>query len=69
MPWVKGSGIAAAAVRVSAGAWVQALAQELPYALDETIKKIYIYYVYIPSVVSDFCMLVKIKTLFDNSGV
>ena len=33
MEWVKGSGIAAAA------AWIQSLAQELPYATGGAIKK------------------------------
>ena len=37
--WVKGSGVAAAVVQVTAAAWIQSLAQELPYATGAAIKK------------------------------
>ena len=36
--WVNGSGIAVAAAWVAAVAWIQSLAQELPYAADVAIK-------------------------------
>ena len=38
-PWVKVSGIAAAAVWVPAAAPIQSLAQELPNAMGAAIKK------------------------------
>ena len=37
--WVKESGVAKAAAEVTAAAWIQSLAQELPYALGEVIEK------------------------------
>ena len=36
--WVKGSGTASAVASVTAVAQIQSLAQELPYAMDVTIK-------------------------------
>ena len=41
MQWVKGTGIAAAAVRVTVVAQIQSLAWELPYAMGEAIKNVY----------------------------
>ena len=37
--WVKGSGIATAATKLTAMAWIQSLAQELLYSMDAAIKK------------------------------
>ena len=37
--WVKGSSIATAVVWVVDAAWIQSLAQELPYSRDAAIKK------------------------------
>ena len=42
--WVKGPGIATAVVNVAGAAWIQSLAQELPYATSVAIKKIKIFY-------------------------
>ena len=36
--WVKGSGIAASIAQIAAVAWIQSLAQELPYATGVAIK-------------------------------
>ena len=45
---IKGSGIAAAVVQVTASAWIQSLAQELPYAMvDAAIKKKYLHLVFL----------------------
>ena len=38
-PWVKRSHIATAMAQVTAVAWIQSLAWELPYAMGMTIKK------------------------------
>ena len=40
--WVKWSGVAADSLKVAAVAWVQSLAQELPYASSTAIKIIII---------------------------
>ena len=40
--WVKGSGIAAAAVYVTTASWIQSLAWELPYATGVAIKNMYL---------------------------
>ena len=37
--WVKGSGFASAVLQVTAMAWSQSLARELPYAMGVAIKK------------------------------
>lgn len=37
--WVNGSSVAPAVAEVAAIAWIQSLAQELPYATAEVIKK------------------------------
>ena len=39
--WVKGSGVAMAAVKVAAAAQICSLAQELPYAVGAAIKKFF----------------------------
>ena len=41
--WVKRPGIAGAAKGVTAAAQIQSLTWELPFTMDTTIKKIYIY--------------------------
>ena len=40
--WVKGSTVATAATQVTAEAQLPSLAQELPYAVDVAIKKIFL---------------------------
>ena len=39
MQWVKGSSIATPVAQVVAGAWIQSLGWELPYAVGVAIKK------------------------------
>ena len=38
MQWVKGSRVATAVVQFAAVAWIQSLAQELPYAAGAAVK-------------------------------
>ena len=38
LQWVKGSGIATAELQVAAVAWIQSLAQELPYDTGAAVK-------------------------------
>lgn len=39
MKWVQGSSAATTAVKAAAVAWIQTLAQEVPYTMGVTFKK------------------------------